>query len=134
MQKSSLPERAPELLGKLRQLPAEPGVYLFKDARGKVLYVGKAKALCDRVRTYFGAGADLAPKTQALVARVQDLDYMVTSTEVEALVLECNLIKEYRPRYNIRLRDDKKFPYIRITADPFPRVFPTRTLVHDGSE
>ena len=123
-----------DLQEKVRQLPAEPGVYLFKDGRGKVLYVGKAKALSERVRSYFGAGADLSPKTHALMARARDLDCIVTRTEVEALVLECNLIKEYRPRYNIRLRDDKKYPYIRVTAAPFPRVFATRTLVHDGSE
>jgi excinuclease ABC subunit C len=122
------------LQDQVRQLPGEPGVYLFKDARGKVLYVGKAKALRDRVRSYFGAGADLAPKTRALMARARDLDWIVARTEVEALVLECNLIKEYRPRYNIRLRDDKKYPYVRITTDPFPRVFATRTVVHDGSE
>lgn len=120
------------LEAKARQLPEEPGVYLFQDARGKVLYVGKAKVLRDRVRSYFGP--DLPPKTRALVSKASDLDWVVSRTEVEALVLECNLIKEYRPRYNIRLRDDKKYPYIRITADAFPRVFATRTLVHDGSE
>lgn len=125
---------APPFADKVRQLPAEPGVYLFKDARGKVLYVGKAKSLRDRVRSYLGDGADVAPKTRVLVSRAHDLDWIVSRTEVEALVLECNLIKEYRPRYNIRLRDDKKFPYIRISVDPFPRVFATRTLVHDGSE
>lgn len=122
------------LAAKIRQLPDEPGVYLFKDARGKVLYVGKAKSIRDRVRSYIGAGADAVAKTRVLMSRARDLDYVSTRTEVEALILECNLIKEYRPRYNIRLRDDKKFPYIRITQDEFPRVFLTRTLVHDGSE
>ncbi len=122
------------LVEKARQLPEEPGVYLFKDGRGKVLYVGKAKVLRDRVRSYLGAAADLAPKTRVLMGRAQDLDWIVTRTEVDALVLECNLIKEYRPRYNIRLRDDKKYPYVRVTVDEFPRVFATRNIVHDGSE
>ena len=122
------------LADKVRQLPEEPGVYLFKDAKGKVLYVGKAKSLHDRVRSYLGTPADLAPKTRVLMSRAADLDWIVARTEVEALVLECNLIKEYRPRYNIRLRDDKKYPYVRITVDAFPRVFATRTVVHDGSE
>ena len=127
-------ERPSELAERVRQLPEEPGVYLFKDARGKVLYVGKAKVLHDRVRSYLAAPTDLEPKTRVLMSRARDVDWIATRNEVEALVLECNLIKEYRPRYNIRLRDDKKFPYIRITTDPFPRVFPTRILVHDGSE
>jgi excinuclease ABC subunit C len=119
---------------KIRQLPEEPGVYLFKDAHGKVLYVGKAKSIRDRVRSYIGAGADAVPKTRVLMSRARDVDYVSTRSEVEALILECNLIKEHRPRYNIRLRDDKKYPYIRVTQDDFPRVFLTRTLVHDGSE
>ena len=117
-----------------RTLPEEPGVYLFHDVRGKVLYVGKAKSLRDRVRSYIGAAAAEVPKTRALMKRARKVDYIVTRTEVEALILECNLIKEYRPRYNIRLRDDKKYPYLRITVDRFPRVFVTRTVVHDGSE
>ena len=132
MESTSGPRDA--LLEQVRQLPEEPGVYLFKDERGKVLYVGKAKSLRDRVRNYVGAAADLAPKTRALMARAAGLDWIAARTEVEALILECNLIKEYRPRYNVRLRDDKKFPYIRITTDLFPRVFATRTLVQDGSE
>ncbi|UCE04065.1 MAG: excinuclease ABC subunit UvrC [Candidatus Latescibacterota bacterium] len=122
------------LAEKIRQLPEEPGVYLFKDARGKVLYVGKAKSIRDRVRSYRGASAEASAKTRVLMSRARDIDYVSTRTEVEALVLECNLIKEYRPRYNVRLRDDKKFPYIRVTRDEFPRVFLTRTLIHDGSE
>lgn len=128
------PGRADPLADKVRALPEEPGVYLFKDARGKVLYVGKAKTLRDRVRSYLAPPADLAPKTRVLMGRARDLDYIAVHSEVEALVLECNLIKEYRPRYNIRLRDDKQYPYIRVTIDPFPRLFATRTLVHDGSE
>jgi len=122
------------LADSVRMLPEEPGVYLFHDVRGKVLYVGKAKSLRDRVRSYLGATASEVPKTRALMKNARKVDYVVTRTEVEALILECNLIKEYRPRYNIRLRDDKKYPYLRITVDRFPRVFVTRTLVHDGSE
>ena len=122
------------LAERIRSLPEEPGVYLFKDARGKVLYVGKAKSLRDRVRSYLNPGPEAHPKTRVLMGRARDVDYVSTRTEVEALVLECNLIKEYKPRYNIRLRDDKKYPYIRVSNDPFPRVFLTRTLVHDGSE
>ena len=122
------------LADSIRTLPEEPGVYLFHDSRGKVLYVGKAKSLRDRVRSYIGAAAAEVPKTRALMKRAHKVDYIVTRTEVEALILECNLIKEYRPRYNIRLRDDKKYPYLRITVDHFPRVFVTRTVVHDGSE
>jgi excinuclease ABC subunit C len=130
----SNPDRRTDLQEQVRQLPEEPGVYLFKDERGKVLYVGKAKSLRDRVRSYLGAAADAAPKTRALMARVGSLDWIASRTDVEALILECNLIKEYRPRYNVRLRDDKKYPYIRITTDRFPRVYATRTMVHDGSE
>lgn len=122
------------LVDKVRALPQEPGVYLWKDAKGKVLYVGKANSLRDRVRSYLADPDDLPPKTRVLMSRARDLDYIAVQNEVEALVLECNLIKEYRPRYNIRLRDDKKYPYVRITTDPFPRVFATRTVVHDGSE
>jgi len=129
----SSPETHP-LFEQVRQLPEEPGVYLFKGDRGKVLYVGKAKSLRDRVRSYLGAAGDPSPKTRALMGRATGLDWIVARSEVEALVLECNLIKEYRPRYNVRLRDDKKYPYIRITTDTFPRVFATRTLVQDGSE
>jgi excinuclease ABC subunit C len=122
------------LADKVRNLPEDPGVYVFRDARGKPLYVGKAKSLRDRVRSYLGSAAEQDPKTRALMKRARDVDYMVTRSDVEALVLECNLIKENRPRYNIRLRDDKKYPYIRITNDPYPRVFVTRTIVHDGSQ
>src|SRR5262245_64962974 len=120
MKKTAMPPAgaAPEpidLAEKARQLPEEPGVYLFKDAKGKVLYVGKAKVLRDRVRSYLGTPAEQEPKTRVLMSRARDLDWIATRSEVEALVLECNLIKEYRPRYNIRLRDDKKYPYIRVT-------------------
>jgi excinuclease ABC subunit C len=120
--------------GKLKYLPDRPGVYLMKGADGEVLYVGKAKSLRSRVRSYFGAGASESLKTRELVRRVADFDTIVVGSEPEALILENNLIKEHRPRFNIQLRDDKSYPYIKVTiAEPFPRVFVTRRLIHDGS-
>lgn len=113
---------------KLSTLPDSPGVYLFKDSRGKVLYVGKAQCLTDRVRSYFADRLE-DPKTLLLRRRIADVETIVTHSNVEALILEANLIKQHQPRYNIRLKDDKKFPYVRITMEEqYPRVFPTRTL------
>ncbi|MEX1157157.1 MAG: excinuclease ABC subunit UvrC [Chloroflexota bacterium] len=127
-------DRAPHLRAVLRQLPAAPGVYLMKGADGRVLYVGKADLLRNRVRSYFGA----APAPDARIARmaseVAAIEYIVTDTVSEAYLLECNLIKEHRPRYNIRLRDDKSYPFVKITlAEDFPRIVRTRKLVRDGS-
>ena len=123
-----------DLTKKLKHLPVGPGVYLMKGGDGEVLYVGKAKSLRSRVRSYFGAGAADSLKTRELVRRVVDFDTMVVNSEAEALILESNLIKEYRPRFNIQLRDDKSYPYIKVTvAEPFPRVFVTRRLIRDGS-
>ena len=108
---------------KLGELPDSPGVYLYRDRRGKVLYVGKAKSLRSRVRSYFQKGAQHPPKTEALVAEVRDLELILTASEREALILENNLIKKERPRYNVLLRDDKNFPYLKMTVkDAFPRV------------
>jgi excinuclease ABC subunit C len=122
------------LLGKVDNLPRRPGVYLMKDKLGKILYVGKAVDLRQRVRSYFQRAADLAPKVRALVEKAEDLDYTVTDTEVEALILESNLIKEYRPRYNINLKDDKQYPYLRLTVnEPFPRIHLTRRVERDGA-
>jgi len=119
---------------KLASLPASPGVYMFKDLKGKVLYVGKAKSLKSRVRSYFGEGELPGPRTEALVRNTRDLDIIVTHTEVEALILEANLIKHFRPRYNINLRDDKKFPFIKITTkEPFPSIYPTRNLKDENA-
>ncbi len=117
----------------LRGLPSRPGVYLFRGASGDILYVGKAKSLRPRVRSYFrGSGQPL--KTQELVRHVQGVETIVVGSEAEALILEANLIKEHRPRFNIQLRDDKRYPYIKVTTtEPFPRVFVTRTLNDDGS-
>ena len=117
----------------LKQLPTSPGVYLLRDATGNILYVGKAANLHHRVRSYFGTGQKLSLKLQRMVARVNELDFFVTSSEQEALILECNLIKRHRPRYNVRLKDDKTFPYLKIDLnDDWPRVHITRRLEEDG--
>ena len=119
---------------KAPHLPESPGVYLWKDADGRVLYVGKAKRLRSRVRSYFAADLSGSVKTQALVRQVADLDTIVVPTEAHALILEATLIKEYQPRYNIALRDDKSYPYIKVTVEePFPRVFVTRQVKNDGA-
>ncbi len=119
--------RVPNLEEKLKALPAKPGVYLFRDARGEVLYIGKAKSLRPRVRSYFQAGSDTRTTIAQLPERVADLEVIVTDTEVEALHLEQNLVKRHRPPFNVRLRDDKSFPYIAVTVeDEYPRVMFTR--------
>ena len=123
-----------ELQNKLRHLPASPGVYLFKDARGEILYVGKAKSLRGRVRNHFAVDYGTSLKNREMVRRITDLDTIVTGSEAEALLLEANLIKAHHPRFNIQLRDDKKYPYIKVTVhEPFPRVWVTRRLDNDGS-
>ncbi|MCG0277452.1 MAG: excinuclease ABC subunit UvrC [Thermanaeromonas sp.] len=117
---------------KLAHLPDHPGVYLMRDARGQVIYVGKAASLRNRVRSYFHG--QHPPRIQALVRQVADVEYILTDNEVEALALECNLIKEYRPRYNINLKDDKSYPYLRLTLqEEFPHLEVTRRVVQDGS-
>lgn len=117
----------------LRGLPTRPGVYLFRDAEGEIIYVGKAKSLRPRVRSYFRASAQ-SLKTQELVRHVDDVETIIVGSETEALILEANLIKEHHPRFNIQLRDDKRYPYIKVTRnEPFPRVFVTRRLDDDGS-
>ena len=125
---------APETVAlKISHLPESPGVYLWKDGAGKVLYVGKAKRLRARVRNYFGVDHLESVKTRALVHQVAELETIVVPSEAHALILEANLIKEYRPRFNIALRDDKSYPYIKVTVqEPFPRVLVTRRLVNDG--
>lgn len=120
---------------KIKNLPLCPGVYIMKDERGSVIYVGKSKSLKNRVSQYFMQSKNHSPKTLAMVSNVFDFDYMVTDTEVEALVLECNLIKKYRPKYNILLKDDKQYPYIKITTqEDFPRIYMTRKVVKDGAK
>jgi excinuclease ABC subunit C len=130
------PQRAlPESLrAVLRRLPARPGVYLMKHADGRVLYAGKADSLRNRVRSYFGARGSDDPRIGRMVAEVADVEYIVTDTVSEAYLLESNLIKEHRPRFNIRLRDDKSYPFVKITlGEDFPRIVRTRKLSRDGS-
>jgi len=119
---------------KLESLPQKPGVYQFKNAEGKVLYVGKAQNLRSRVRQYFQKSRSADSRLDALVPKIRDLDLIVTDSEVEALILEANLIKKLKPRYNVLLKDDKSYPYIVITDEPFPRVFVTRRIFKDGSK
>ena len=122
-----------KLTSKLNILPSSPGVYLFKNKSGKVIYIGKAKKLRNRIRSYFHKGREEDPKIFALVAKIFDFEWIVTDSEVEALILEANLVKEYKPRYNVNLKDDKSFPFIRVTNEDFPRIFPTRKIIQDGS-
>ena len=121
------------LAERLAALEPAPGVYLMKDAQGNVIYVGKAASLRARVRSYFGSRSGMDAKTRELVEHIADFEVIRTDTETEALILENELIKRYRPRYNILLRDDKTYPFIRITNEPYPRVIATRRLVQDGS-
>lgn len=119
----------------LAVLPEKPGVYLMHDAEGKVIYVGKAVVLKKRVRSYFRNLASHTPKVKAMVAKIAEIETIVTSSEVEALILECNLIKKYRPRYNISLKDDKTYPYLKVTVqEDFPRLLVTRRQSRDGAK
>ena len=123
-----------ELREKVANLPLEPGVYLFQDAAGKILYVGKANSLRGRVKSYFLESRWLDAKTGSLVREVADMEYIVVDNEREALALENNLIKQHKPKFNVLLRDDKTYPYIRYTAfEKHPRVYVTRRLTKDGS-
>ena len=122
------------IAAKLAHLPDTPGVYLWKGADGRVLYVGKAKRLRPRVRSYWAGDHETSPKTRMLMQHVTDLETIVVPTETQALTLEYNLIKEHRPRFNILLRDDKSYPYVKVTVqEPYPRVFVTRRLLDDGA-
>lgn len=128
---SSIPDN---VSAKLPHLPDVPGVYLWKGADGRILYVGKAKRLRSRVRSYYSQDHFASPKTRHLLTQITDLETIVVPTEAHALILEANLIKEYRPRFNIALRDDKSYPYIKVTVqEPFPRVYVTRQLQNDGA-
>lgn len=128
--KANLPET---LTAKLKALPKQPGCYIFRDDAGEVLYIGKAVSLRNRVRSYFQASTRHSMRIARMVSKVRDVEWMVVTGELEALVLECNLIKEHRPPYNVRLRDDKSYPYIVITKEKFPRVLFTRRRREDGS-
>lgn len=132
-------ELAPDFPDNIRNalavLPDKPGVYLMHDATGKVIYVGKAVVLKNRVRSYFRNLASHTPKVLAMVKKIAEIETIVTSSEVEALILECNLIKKYRPHYNIMLKDDKTYPYLKVTVqEDFPRLFMTRRQLRDGAK
>ena len=117
----------------LKTLPAKPGVYLFKDNQGEVIYVGKAASLRSRLRAYFSPSANLSPKLERLIASISDFETIVTDSEQEALILECNLIKKYRPTHNVRLKDDKTFPYLRIDLkSDWPGIRVTRRFHKNG--
>jgi len=117
-----------------KTLPATPGVYLFKDKAGKVIYVGKAANLRSRTRSYFAPTDTLIPKVARMMLKAVDLDFIVTDSEQEAIFLECNLIKKYHPRYNVSLKDDKSFPYLKVSlSEDYPRIYITRRLEQDGS-
>lgn len=119
---------------KLDSLPVRPGVYLFKDASGRILYVGKARVLRDRVRSYFQAGRPHDPRLLAMISEIDDLDLVLTDTEMEALALENNLIKRHKPHYNVLLRDDKNHPYLKLTlAEEYPRIYVVRRSAEDGN-
>ena len=122
-----------DLNEKINNIPTKPGVYQFKNDVGEIIYIGKAKNLRTRVRSYFQKNKYQTPKNQSMIKRITDLDWIVVSTEVEALLTEANLVKEHKPHYNINLKDDKSFPYIRITREPYSRIFITRDIVKDGS-
>ena len=126
--------RSEQLTRKLANLPTLPGVYQHKDANGKVLYVGKAKNLRNRVRSYFQESRPREGRIETMVKKIDDVEVIVTDNEAEALILENNLIKKLRPRYNVNLRDDKTYPYICVKREPFPRVFSTRRVLQDGSK
>jgi len=129
-----LPANTRRFSTRLAAVPLEPGVYLHRDAEGKVLYVGKSASLRDRLRSYFGSKKNLDPKSVELVSRIDDFEYIVTASEQEALLLENSLIKEHKPKYNIRLKDDKTYPYIKVDlAEDFPRIYVTRRTANDGA-
>ena len=120
--------------GILDTLPYKPGCYLYKNAAGVIIYVGKAINLRNRVRSYFHNSAELDHKTRQLVRQIVDIEWIILGSELEALIFEMNLIKKHRPRFNIRLKDDKRYPYIKVHwAQPFPKVTVTRQMVNDGS-
>lgn len=119
----------------LKKLPEKPGVYIMKDENGVIIYIGKAVVLKNRVRQYFQSLSNQAPKVHAMVSRIKEFEYIVTDSELEALILECNLIKKYKPKFNILLKDDKNYPYIKVTMnEEYPRVLMTRKMEKDGAK
>ena len=121
------------IASKLKTLPDTPGVYIMRDAAGEIIYVGKAKILKNRVRQYFH-GRDHAPKVAAMIEKINDFEYILTDTEFEALCLESNLIKKHKPRYNILLKDDKGYPFIKIIPGAYPRISLARKKEEDGGQ
>ena len=123
-----------EIAEELKKLPDQPGVYIMHDSRDAIIYIGKAVSLRKRVHQYFQASHDEGIKKAQMVKQIARFEYIITDSELEALVLECNLIKEHRPKYNTMLRDDKTYPYIKVTlGEPFPRVLFSRITKKDGS-
>lgn len=118
----------------LKKLPDSPGVYMHKDRLGNVIYVGKAVSLRNRVRQYFQSSRNMEPKVKSMVENIAEFEYITVGSEMEALILECNLIKKYRPKYNVLLRDDKTYPYIKITKEDYPRIIKTRIVKKDGGK
>ncbi|MDO4746613.1 MAG: excinuclease ABC subunit UvrC [Bacillota bacterium] len=118
----------------LKKLPDKPGVYMHKDKLGNIIYVGKAVSLKNRVRQYFQSKKNMPPKVRSMVENIAEFEYITTGSEMEALILECNLIKKYRPKYNVLLRDDKTYPYIKITNEKYPRIIKTRIVKKDGGK
>lgn len=129
-----LTEPTPELKEKLESLPKNPGIYQFKNSYGTIIYVGKAKNLRNRVRSYFRGKKHVDAKTKAMIGKIADLELIVVDSEAEALILEDTLIKKLKPKYNVLLRDDKSYPYVRVTNEEYPRIFYTRNIIRDGSK
>jgi excinuclease ABC subunit C len=123
-----------DLFDKVKTLPTNPGIYQFKNEAGKIIYIGKAKNLRNRVHSYFQDNRPVDAKTKALMRKISDVEVIVTDSEAEALILEDTLVKKHKPKYNIMLKDDKSYPYVRVTNEPYPRIFPTRKLIRDGSK
>ena len=123
-----------KLSEKIKNIPTKPGVYQFKNADGEIIYIGKAKNLRNRVRSYFQKNKFQTPKNQSMIKRIEDVDWIVVRSNVEALLTEANMVKEIQPKYNIDLKDDKSFPFIRITNEPYPQVLLTRKIEKDGSK
>ncbi|HEX9912422.1 MAG TPA: excinuclease ABC subunit UvrC, partial [candidate division Zixibacteria bacterium] len=123
------------LKDRLQNLPSQPGVYLLKDSKSNIIYIGKAKSLKNRVSSYFQKSSPYDAKSQALISKISDFDTIVTDSEIEALILESNLVKEHHPRYNIDLKDDKRFPYVKVsTYEKFPRILVVRRIKKDKAK
>ena len=123
-----------EIKSKLKHIPLDPGVYQFFNDKKEIIYIGKAKNLRNRVRSYFRSQKGMSSKNITMLKHIKDLEWIIVRSEVEALMTEANLIKRHKPRYNIDLRDDKSYPFIRITNEPYPQVLLTREIIKDGSK